>query len=80
VLRENTQMGLQLKSGFAMAALVAASFAFAGVTQAAPMAGIPLEGSGLIQQAHDTGHPHAHCHKGKSHHHHHHHYHEHHTM
>jgi hypothetical protein len=78
MLRENTQMRLQLKSGFAMAALVAASFAFAGVTQAAPMADTPLEASGLILKAHYTGHPHAHCHKGKSHHYHHHH--EHHAM
>lgn len=75
-------MRLQLKSGFAMAALVAASFAFAGVTQAAPMTGTPREGAGLIQQAHYTGHPHSHCkgHKGKSHHYHHYHHHYHHHL
>ena len=70
-------MRLPIKSGFAMATLVAASFAFAGVTQAASLAGMadtvtalqkeatPHEMDGMIQKAHSTGKPHTHR-KGKS--------------
>jgi hypothetical protein len=40
VLAGRNKMRLPTKSGFAMATIVAASFGFAGLTQAAPLAGV----------------------------------------
>ena len=76
-------MRVPTKSGFAMATILAASFGFAGLTRAAPLAGVadtilavqkaqtPSETDGLIQKAYHKGY----AHKGKSYHHHHHHHH-----
>ena len=87
-------MRLPTTSGLAMAAVLAASFGFAGVTKAAPLAGmaaaVPAVPIIQVQMAQEPSaaeaipekaHHHGYAHKGKmkmEHHHHHHHYHHHH--
>lgn len=84
-MRRENQMRLPTKSGLAMAAILAASFGYTSVTQAAPLAGVAAavpavqmtqESSALEvlpEKTHYTGKAHHH-HKGKYHHHHHHHH------
>ncbi|WP_026608511.1 hypothetical protein [Methylocapsa acidiphila] len=69
-------MRIELKLGLASAALIA-SLAFAGASQAAPVAGLsaieaaqPASDRPLVEKAHYTGHPHTHHHHYHHHHHH----------